>query len=109
MIQTNHLDCQSKASGAIRCLTMSAFTRVDFEKAGAIPHLVVLLSSGNQVLSLLVLCLSRPAPLPPCCPALYPFVSFVRAHAVLSCHASLWRGWACAPHARPPLTVCGAV
>lgn len=51
MIQTNHLDCQSKASGAIRCLTMSAFTRVDFEKAGSIPHLVVLLSSGNQVLS----------------------------------------------------------
>jgi len=48
MIQTNHLDCQSKASGAIRCLTMSAFTRVDFEKAGSIPHLVVLLSSGNQ-------------------------------------------------------------
>ena len=37
-----------QASGAIRCLTMSQFTRPEFEKAGAIPHLVVLLSSCNQ-------------------------------------------------------------
>ena len=48
MIQSNHLDCQSKASGAIRCLTMSPFTRQEFQNAGAIPHLVVLLSSATQ-------------------------------------------------------------
>jgi len=33
MIQSNHLDCQSKASGAIRCLTMSPFTRNEY-----VPH-----------------------------------------------------------------------
>ena len=51
MVQSNHLDCQSKASGAIRCLTMSSFTRSEFEKAGAIPHLVPLSPSKPPSLS----------------------------------------------------------
>jgi hypothetical protein len=33
-------NAQAKASGAVRCLTMSSFTRTEFEKSGAIPHLV---------------------------------------------------------------------
>ena len=36
--QSNHTDCQAKASGAIRCLTMSAFTRPEFEKVGILTH-----------------------------------------------------------------------
>mmetsp|Transcript_16636 Transcript_16636/g.40630 ORF Transcript_16636/g.40630 Transcript_16636/m.40630 type:complete len:95 (-) Transcript_16636:304-588(-) len=52
MLQQNHIDCQAKASGAVRCLTMSTFTRAEFEKIGAIPHLVVLLSSGNQEITI---------------------------------------------------------